>query len=97
MMCDTTNRSFRTNLATILEQLTNAALVEISKLADDCSAVLHTEISQQKSENDALKKKCYSLEIQLRAARETQHYPNDTLDHRPSGTHGLEKRVQGRY
>ncbi|XP_026182028.1 zinc finger protein 554-like isoform X2 [Mastacembelus armatus] len=75
MMCDTTNRSFRTQLAAILDKLTKAALVEISNLADECSSVLHTEISLHKTENEALKKKCYSLEVQLRAAREAQTFP----------------------
>ncbi|KAM9843951.1 uncharacterized protein ACBR49_013071 [Aulostomus maculatus] len=75
MMCDTTNRSFRTQLAAILDKLTKAALVEIGNLADECSSVLQTEISQHKTENEALKKRCYSLEVQLRAAREAQYYP----------------------
>ncbi|XP_050929949.1 gastrula zinc finger protein xFG20-1 isoform X1 [Lates calcarifer] len=75
MMCDTTNRSFRTQLAAILDKLTKAALVEIGNLADECSSVLHTEISLHKTENEALKKRCYSLEVQLRAAREAQTYP----------------------
>ncbi|KAJ3601627.1 hypothetical protein NHX12_032595 [Muraenolepis orangiensis] len=69
--CDTASsrRSFRSSLASILEQLTSAALLEVGRLADDCSAALHTE-------NDALKKRCYSLEVQLRAARGTQHHQN---------------------
>ncbi|XP_054615753.1 zinc finger protein 813-like [Dunckerocampus dactyliophorus] len=75
MMCDTTNRNFRTQLAVILEKLTKTALVEIGNLADECSSVLLGEISLHKSENEALKKKCYSLEVQLRAAREAQYYP----------------------
>lgn len=74
MMCDTANRSFRTQLAAILDKLTKAALVEIGNLADECSAVLHTEISLHKTENEALKKRCYSLEVQLRAAREAHTY-----------------------
>lgn len=75
MMCDTSNRNFRTQLAAILDKLTKAALVEIGNLADECSSVLHTEISLHKTENEALKKRCYSLEVQLRAAREAQTYP----------------------
>ncbi|XP_032443233.1 zinc finger protein 585A-like [Xiphophorus hellerii] len=75
MMCDSANRSFRTQLAVILDRLTKAALAEISSLADECSSVLHTEISLHKTENEALKKRCYSLEVQLRAAREGQTYP----------------------
>ncbi|KAM3597677.1 uncharacterized protein V6R79_007927 [Siganus canaliculatus] len=79
MMCDTTNRSFRVQLAAILERLTKAALVEIGNLADECSSVLHTEISLHKTENEALKKRCYSLEVQLRAAREAQSYPEHVI------------------
>lgn len=75
MMCNTVNRSFRAQLAAILDKLTKAALLEIGSLADECSAVLHTEISQHKTENEALKKRCYSLEVQLRAAREAHGYP----------------------
>ncbi|XP_058509204.1 zinc finger protein 852 [Solea solea] len=74
MMCDTTNRSFRTQLTDVLDKLTKAALVEIGNLADECSSVLHTEISLHKTENEVLKKRCYSLEVQLRAAREAQTY-----------------------
>lgn len=74
-MCDGANRSFRAQLAVILDRLTKAALAEISSLADECSSVLHTEISLHKTENEALKKRCYSLEVQLRAAREGQTYP----------------------
>lgn len=88
MMCENTNRSFRTHLAAILEKLTKAALVEISNLADECSSVLHTEISLQKTENEALKKRCYSLEVQLRAAREAQTYPahvNSVSRRHPAG------------
>ncbi|XP_061556938.1 zinc finger protein 155 [Phycodurus eques] len=75
MMCDTTNRSFRMQLAAILEKLTKTALAEIGNLADECSSVLLGEISLHKSENEALKKRCYSLEVQLRAAREAHYYP----------------------
>lgn len=74
MMCDTVNRSFRAQLAAILDKLTKAALLEIGSLADECSAILHTEISQHKTENEALRKRCYSLEVQLRAAREAHGY-----------------------
>ncbi|KAF3846229.1 hypothetical protein F7725_003307 [Dissostichus mawsoni] len=74
MMCDTTNRSFRAQLAAVLDKLTKTALVEIGNLADECSSVLHSEISLHKTENEALKKRCYLLEVQLRAAREAQTF-----------------------
>lgn len=63
-------------LAAVLERLTKAALVEIGNLADECSSVLLTEISLHKTENEALKKRCYSLEVQLKAAREAHIYPS---------------------
>lgn len=93
MMCDTTNRSFRTRLAAILDKLTKAALVEIGNLADECSAVLHTEMSLHKTENEALKKRCYSLEVQLRAAREAQTYPVNNRRHHA----GQEDRRRGQF
>ncbi|TNN70396.1 hypothetical protein EYF80_019422 [Liparis tanakae] len=74
MMCDTTNRSFRAQLAAVLDKLTKAALVEIGNLADECSSVLHTEITHHKTENETLKRRCYLLEVQLRAAKEAQTY-----------------------
>ncbi|XP_060921299.1 zinc finger protein 157-like [Labrus mixtus] len=87
-MCDVTSRNFQTHLAAILDKLTKAALVEIGNLADECSSVLHTEISLHKTENEALKKRCYSLEVQLRAAREAQIYPvhaNSVSRRHPTG------------
>ncbi|XP_068605782.1 uncharacterized protein [Brachionichthys hirsutus] len=83
MMCDAANRSFRTQLAAILDKLTRAALGEISSLADERSSALHAEMLLHKTENEALNKRCYSLEVQLRAAREAQTYPAhvDTIDH----------------
>ncbi|XP_030591086.1 zinc finger protein 26-like [Archocentrus centrarchus] len=99
MMCDTANRSFRTQLATILDKLTKAALVEIGNLADECSSVLHTEISLHKTENEALKKRCYSLEVQLRAAREAQTYPehvNNSVSRRyPAEQHQSAPAIDG--
>lgn len=88
MMCDTASRGFGPQLAAVLERLTKAALAEISALADQCSAAHHTELSQQKSENDALKRRCFSLEIQLRAAREVH---NPAAANSQSGAPGAEK------
>lgn len=88
MMCDSVNRSFRTQLSAVLERLTKAALLEIGNLADECSSVLHSEISLHRTENEALKKRCYSLEVQLRAAREAQSYPvNSTVNRRLPAEH----------
>lgn len=79
-------------LAAVLENLTKAALIEIGNLADECSSVLLTEISLHKTENEALKKRCYSLEVQLKAAREAQTYPshvNYGSRRQPAGEHPL--------
>ncbi|XP_072225604.1 uncharacterized protein [Leuresthes tenuis] len=95
MMCDTANRSFRTQLAAILEKLTKVALVEIGNLADECSSVLHTEISLHKTENEALKKRCYSLEVQLRAAREAQSYPAHVSRRQPADEHHSAPAIDG--
>ncbi|XP_041718833.1 gastrula zinc finger protein xFG20-1-like isoform X1 [Coregonus clupeaformis] len=65
-----TNRgSFQTQLASIMEMLSKAAVVEIGKLVDECSAVLRSEVSQHMNENEALKKKCYLLEIELKTVK----------------------------
>lgn len=91
MMCDTTNRSFRAQLAAVLDKLTKTALVEIGNLADECSSVLHSEISLHKTENEALKKRCYLLEVQLRAAREAQTFSshvNSVSRRQPAGQEG---------
>ncbi|XP_028978872.2 gastrula zinc finger protein xFG20-1-like isoform X5 [Esox lucius] len=61
--------SFQTQLASIMEMLSKSAVVEIGKLVDECSAVLRSEISQHMNENEALKKKCYMLEIELKTVK----------------------------
>ncbi|XP_047213340.1 gastrula zinc finger protein xFG20-1-like [Girardinichthys multiradiatus] len=75
--------------------LTKAALAEISSLADECSSVLHTEISLHKTENEALKKRCYSLEVQLRAARGGQTYPAHTSVRQLSDQHQSAPAIEG--
>lgn len=61
--------SFQIQLASIMEMLSKAAVVEIGKLVDECSSVLRSEISQHMNENEALKKKCYLLEIELKTVK----------------------------
>ncbi|KAL0992645.1 hypothetical protein UPYG_G00096140 [Umbra pygmaea] len=61
--------SFQNQLASIMEMLSKSAVVEIGKLVDECSAVLRSEISQHMNENEALKKKCYFLEIELKTVK----------------------------
>lgn len=64
---------FQAQLAVIMDKLTKAAVAEIGKVADECSAAMHSEVFQHKNEIEALKKKCYLLEIELRASRNTHH------------------------
>ncbi|KAK5884852.1 hypothetical protein CesoFtcFv8_018629 [Champsocephalus esox] len=100
MMCDTTNRSFRAQLAAVLDKLTKTALVEIGNLADECSSVLHSEISLHKTENEALKKRCYLLEVQLRAAREAQTFSshvNSVSRRQPADQQHLAPAIDGVY
>ncbi|XP_046733019.1 zinc finger protein 235 isoform X1 [Silurus meridionalis] len=50
-------RAFHTQLATIMETLTRAAVAEICELVDDGYAVLHMEISRHQKENEELRRK----------------------------------------
>lgn len=85
------NRSFQKHLAVIVDKLAKAALVEIGNLADDYSSILHTEISQHKAENEALKKKCFLLEIQLRAARNTEQNTPSCASRMQNGNHCMDR------
>uniref|UniRef100_A0A8C5H4T2 C2H2-type domain-containing protein n=1 Tax=Gouania willdenowi TaxID=441366 RepID=A0A8C5H4T2_GOUWI len=97
MMCDTANQGFRTQLVLILDKLTKAAVSEICSLADQCSSVLHTEMSLHKTENEALKRRCYSLEVQLRAAKEAQSFPGQSGSSRrqPAEAHHSSPAIDG--
>ncbi|XP_026145684.1 zinc finger protein 614-like isoform X1 [Carassius auratus] len=55
-------RAFHTQLATIMETLTRAAVAEICELVDDGYAVLHIEISRHQKENDELRRKLQLIE-----------------------------------
>ncbi|XP_051556823.1 zinc finger protein 774-like [Myxocyprinus asiaticus] len=55
-------RAFHTQLATIMETLTRAAVAEICELVDDGYAVLHIEISRHKKENEELRRKLQLIE-----------------------------------
>lgn len=61
--------SFQTQLTVILEVLTKAAVVEISRLVDDKCAVLHLEVSRHQTENDVLKEKLQLVERELKNTR----------------------------
>lgn len=55
-------RAFHTQLATIMETLTRAAVAEICELVDDGYAVLHIEISRHQKENEELRRKLQLIE-----------------------------------
>lgn len=55
-------RAFHTQLATIMETLTRAAVAEICELVDDGYAVLHLEISRHQKENEELRRKLQLIE-----------------------------------
>lgn len=55
-------RAFHTQLATIMETLTRAAVAEICELVDDGYAILHLEISRHQKENEELRRKLQLIE-----------------------------------
>ncbi|KAK2868564.1 hypothetical protein Q7C36_000435 [Tachysurus vachellii] len=55
-------RVFHTQLATIMETLTRAAVAEICELVDDGYAILHLEISRHQKENEELRRKLQLIE-----------------------------------
>ncbi|XP_026876663.2 zinc finger protein 239 [Electrophorus electricus] len=55
-------RAFHTQLATIMETLTRAAVTEICELVDDGYAILHIEISRHQKENEELRRKLQLIE-----------------------------------
>ncbi|KAJ8247717.1 hypothetical protein GJAV_G00249490 [Gymnothorax javanicus] len=61
--------SFRVQLASILEALSNTAVAEIIKLVDNESAAVRLEMCICKRENETLKSKLLLMERELRAAR----------------------------
>nr|XP_023670450.1 zinc finger protein 37-like [Paramormyrops kingsleyae] len=61
--------TFYTQLSSIMETLTKAALADIVKLVDDGAAVLRLEISQTQKMNTTLKRKLELMESELRKGR----------------------------
>lgn len=61
--------TFYTQLSSIMETLTKAALADIVKLVDDGAAVLRLEISQTQKINTTLKRKLELMESELRKGR----------------------------
>ncbi|KAJ8272936.1 hypothetical protein GJAV_G00095220 [Gymnothorax javanicus] len=56
---------FHSQLASIMEVLTKAAVTEICQLVDDGYAVLRLEITRSEKENQTLKRKLQTLELML--------------------------------
>ncbi|XP_061101129.1 gastrula zinc finger protein XlCGF57.1-like [Conger conger] len=61
--------SLQVQVASILEVLAKTAVVEITKLVDDGSAVWRLEMCRRQRENEALKTKLLLMEGELRAVR----------------------------
>uniref|UniRef100_A0A674AN68 C2H2-type domain-containing protein n=1 Tax=Salmo trutta TaxID=8032 RepID=A0A674AN68_SALTR len=77
---------FNTQIASIMEVLANAAVVEICKLVDDDYAVFRLEISQSQKENQGLRRKLQLLE--LKVARERRPSSVKILDRYRGMTRG---------
>ncbi|XP_064860090.1 uncharacterized protein LOC115146735 [Oncorhynchus nerka] len=77
---------FHTQIASIMEVLANAAVVEICKLVDDDYAVFRLEISQSQKENRGLRRKLQLLE--LKVARERRPSSVKILDRYRGTTRG---------
>ncbi|XP_062377819.1 zinc finger protein 184-like isoform X2 [Sardina pilchardus] len=63
------NIAFKTQIASIMEVLANAAVAEICKLIDDDYAVLRLEISHSHNENRTLKRKLQMMELKMARER----------------------------
>lgn len=59
------NMNFQSQLRSIMDTLAMAAVKEISTLVDDGFAILHLEISQSQKENEALKYKLKTMELEI--------------------------------
>ncbi|KAJ8339850.1 hypothetical protein SKAU_G00344830 [Synaphobranchus kaupii] len=70
--------SFHTQLASIMEVLANAAVAEICKLVDDGYAVLRLEVSENRKENKALKRKLQLMEMRLARDASVNNRPDRT-------------------
>uniref|UniRef100_A0A674B6D5 Uncharacterized LOC115191034 n=1 Tax=Salmo trutta TaxID=8032 RepID=A0A674B6D5_SALTR len=61
---------FHTQIASIMEELANAAVADICKLVDDDYAVFRLEITQSQKENRALRRKLQLLDLKAREREE---------------------------
>ncbi|XP_010886783.5 zinc finger protein 16-like isoform X1 [Esox lucius] len=74
------NGSFHVQLTCIMETLTTSAIAEITKLVDYSSALLFSEISRQRGENEALRKALQCMEIELRTERPKANEDGKSVD-----------------
>ncbi|XP_061100355.1 zinc finger and SCAN domain-containing protein 21-like [Conger conger] len=64
-MANAVNQKFHSQLSCVVDKLAITAVKEISKLVDDGFAILHVEISRSHKENEALKCKIQTMELQM--------------------------------
>lgn len=60
---------FHSQIASIMEVLANAAVVEICKVVDDGYSVIHLEVARFQRENEFLRRKVKLLELQVSRCR----------------------------
>ncbi|XP_014050481.1 uncharacterized protein isoform X2 [Salmo salar] len=82
---------FHTQIASIMEVLANAAVVEVCKLVDDDYAVFRLEISQSQKENRALRRKLQLLELKVARERAERTTPDRVLASFPSSVKSLDR------
>ncbi|XP_038856148.1 uncharacterized protein LOC120052972 [Salvelinus namaycush] len=80
---------FRTQIASIMEVLANAAVAEICKLVDDDYAVFRLEITQSQKENRALRRKLLESKVVRERAERTAR--ERVLASRPSSVKILDR------
>ncbi|XP_029605031.1 zinc finger protein 34-like isoform X1 [Salmo trutta] len=82
---------FHTQIASIMEVLANAAVVEVCKLVDDDYAVFRLEISQSQKENRTLRRKLQLLELKVARERAERTTPDRVLASFPSSVKSLDR------
>ncbi|KAG7455340.1 hypothetical protein MATL_G00255600 [Megalops atlanticus] len=73
--------ALRSQLASIMEVLANAAVAEICKLVEDSYAVLRSEMSRSQKENEALKRTLSIQMLELKIAKEGHFQTEDRAFH----------------
>ncbi|XP_031692458.1 uncharacterized protein LOC109901220 isoform X1 [Oncorhynchus kisutch] len=82
---------FHTQIASIMEELANAAVADICKLVDDDYAVFRLEITQSQKENRALRRKLELLDQKVAREREEMTTRERVLASRPSSVKILDR------